>query len=173
MKKIFASFATLALLLVLCGVSQAATYYSDTFTGDGSYEFVQVDFDHEYDGSVSSPYKATLTITAFDVDNGEVDQVFLKTGSGDVYLGDLTQLPTWDSYYPGTYNYVTTTVFDVTPYLAADMDFYIMVYDGANSHAMKLVTSVLEVTATPIPGAAWLLGSGLLGLVGLRRKIKS
>jgi hypothetical protein len=25
-------------------------------------------------------------------------------------------------------------------------------------------------TATPIPGAAWLLGSGLIGLVGLRRK---
>jgi hypothetical protein len=28
-------------------------------------------------------------------------------------------------------------------------------------------------TATPIPGAVWLLGSGLLGLVGLRRKMKA
>ncbi len=28
----------------------------------------------------------------------------------------------------------------------------------------------VSVQATPIPGAAWLLGTGLLGLVGLRRK---
>lgn len=28
----------------------------------------------------------------------------------------------------------------------------------------------VDVTPTPIPAAAWLLGSGLLGLVGLRRK---
>jgi hypothetical protein len=31
-------------------------------------------------------------------------------------------------------------------------------------------TPVLPVTPTPIPAAAWLLGSGLLGLVGMRRK---
>lgn len=30
----------------------------------------------------------------------------------------------------------------------------------------------LDVTPTPIPAAAWLLGSGLLGLVGIRRKQK-
>jgi hypothetical protein len=30
----------------------------------------------------------------------------------------------------------------------------------------------IDVTPTPIPAAAWLLGSGLLGLVGIRRKQK-
>ncbi len=30
-----------------------------------------------------------------------------------------------------------------------------------------------DATAVPIPGAIWLLGSGLLGLVGMRKKIKS
>ena len=29
-----------------------------------------------------------------------------------------------------------------------------------------------SITGTPIPGAVWLLGSGLLGLVGIRRKFK-
>lgn len=36
------------------------------------------------------------------------------------------------------------------------------------------VTYSLEATAaTPIPGAVWLLGSGLVGLVGIRRKMKA
>lgn len=30
----------------------------------------------------------------------------------------------------------------------------------------------VSMTPTPIPGALWLLGSGLLGLIGLRRKLK-
>ncbi|MGO9952491.1 MAG: NF038129 family PEP-CTERM protein [Dissulfurispiraceae bacterium] len=30
-----------------------------------------------------------------------------------------------------------------------------------------------SVTVTPIPAAAWLLGSGLMGLVGIRRKMQS
>lgn len=29
-----------------------------------------------------------------------------------------------------------------------------------------------EYLPTPIPGAAWLLGSGLVGLAGLRRQVK-
>lgn len=33
-----------------------------------------------------------------------------------------------------------------------------------------LVGANIDVTPTPVPAAAWLLGSGLLGLVGIRRK---
>lgn len=35
-----------------------------------------------------------------------------------------------------------------------------------------LISDEQKVAATPIPGAAWLLGSGILGLVGLRRRSK-
>jgi hypothetical protein len=28
----------------------------------------------------------------------------------------------------------------------------------------------VSISATPIPGAAWLLGSGIIGLIGLKRK---
>jgi hypothetical protein len=31
---------------------------------------------------------------------------------------------------------------------------------------------IVEATPTPIPAAAWLLGSGLMGLVGVRRRVK-
>jgi hypothetical protein len=30
-----------------------------------------------------------------------------------------------------------------------------------------------EFSTVPIPGAVWLLGSGLIGLLGLRKKFKS
>jgi hypothetical protein len=29
-----------------------------------------------------------------------------------------------------------------------------------------------DVSAVPVPGAVWLLGSGLLGLIGIRKKMK-
>jgi hypothetical protein len=34
----------------------------------------------------------------------------------------------------------------------------------------QILANEANVTSTPIPAAAWLLGSGLMGLVGLRRK---
>ncbi len=35
------------------------------------------------------------------------------------------------------------------------------------------VNGTATATATPIPAAAWLLGSGFMGLVGIRRKMKN
>jgi hypothetical protein len=43
--------------------------------------------------------------------------------------------------------------------------------DGAIGHGKAFFTSCVEgVNAVPIPGAVWLLGSGLLGFIGLRRR---
>lgn len=39
---------------------------------------------------------------------------------------------------------------------------------GLNLAGVNMLTQ-----ATPVPGAAWLLGSGLVGLVGIRRKMKA
>jgi hypothetical protein len=41
---------------------------------------------------------------------------------------------------------------------------------GNGSHAYAGSRIGFDLTAVPIPGAAWLLGSGLLGLLALRRK---
>lgn len=43
-------------------------------------------------------------------------------------------------------------------------------YMGATSTSSGLISDTTAVAATPIPGAVWLLGSGLVGLIGLRRK---
>jgi hypothetical protein len=41
-----------------------------------------------------------------------------------------------------------------------------------NGNSASNVSGTVAMTPTPIPAAAWLLGSGLLGLAGLRRKQK-
>lgn len=41
---------------------------------------------------------------------------------------------------------------------------------GATSTAAGKVVDTTSVAATPIPGSVWLLGSGLVGLIGLRRR---
>ncbi|MGE4504261.1 MAG: hypothetical protein AB7D51_02860 [Desulfovibrionaceae bacterium] len=40
---------------------------------------------------------------------------------------------------------------------------------GIHVQALADGSSATGTSATPIPGAAWLLGSGLMGLMGLRR----
>ena len=42
-------------------------------------------------------------------------------------------------------------------------------YDNGNTSAVSLDAST-TATPTPIPAAAWLLGSGLMGLAGVRRR---
>jgi hypothetical protein len=37
----------------------------------------------------------------------------------------------------------------------------------------EVITQTSDIPSTPIPAAAWLLGSGLMGLVGLKRKSRS
>jgi hypothetical protein len=46
-----------------------------------------------------------------------------------------------------------------------------LVFPGiVDTYATYTVGANIDVTPTPIPAAAWLLGSGLLGLVGIRRR---
>ena len=53
-------------------------------------------------------------------------------------------------------------------------DIYVLAWDdqdgGGDRDFNDLIVEVSKVNPVPIPGAVWLLGSGLIGLVGLRRK---
>ncbi|BDQ33785.1 hypothetical protein [Pseudodesulfovibrio portus] len=170
-KAIFSTFLMVSLLFVS---TVASADYVETVYGDGDYDFVEVNWTHTYDGSVTGPFKATLSIWADDVDSAadgwaaEVDKVYLN----GTYLGDLLSYGEFDNNRPaGVPENLSLTVFDITPYLAGVMDLHIEVFNGASSYAMEFISSTLRVSPTPIPGALWLLGSGLLGLIGLRRKM--
>ena len=72
-----------------------------------------------------------------------------------------------------TYNFTSDEIATLVAYLAdenfglgfdPDCHFY-------NSGIELIITT--GKSAVPIPGAVWLLGSGLMGLVGLKRKMRS
>jgi hypothetical protein len=53
------------------------------------------------------------------------------------------------------------------------MDLQEFALDEEGQLVVELTNFDYNPTRTPIPGAAWLLGSGLVGLVGLRRRFKA
>jgi hypothetical protein len=60
----------------------------------------------------------------------------------------------------------------VTPLLTSDPSGFATTIDmNANSAAINNNSSQVSVAATPIPAAAWLFGSGLMGLAGIRRRM--
>lgn len=57
----------------------------------------------------------------------------------------------------GTYDFTGLTNFNLT-------------VDDGPFNAMGLIFEQMTITAVPVPAAVWLFGSGLIGLLGLRRK---
>jgi hypothetical protein len=60
--------------------------------------------------------------------------------------------------------------------MVGNQDFYFWLADyGVHPNDLKLYDATLkiygEVAAVPITGAVWLLASGLIGLVGIRKRL--
>jgi len=107
-----------------------------------------------YETAALDPYSGytfgSMDIKAFDAANGQV-------WSTTVNLADYTD---WASWLP----------VDVSTDAVSKIIFY-----GPDNYGFTFFPSIdnlviNEAAAAPIPAAVWLLGSGLLGLVGLRRK---
>lgn len=104
--------------------------------------------------------------------------------SGTVKLYGSDTQPTYGSYgtqigttinSPGLSGWQSVTVnFGGSSF--SGYDWYTVVFygEGISSARIYIDNVSLKVTSTPvpIPCAAWLLGSGLIGLVGLRRRFK-
>ena len=179
MKKFLLICAALSLLIFQPAPVQA-NYVQ---TGLDPVRFWVVD-----DLSSGGDHSVTLSITDFNLSGGtleySLDQsawspVNLTNGMGDITIGtgeDDRELVYFRLDF-GSGDYVT----------AADLTF-----SGSDQEAANLWNAVwmnweldsgIHITWTvscdddnvapvPIPGAAWLLGTGLLGLVGLRRKTR-
>lgn len=69
---------------------------------------------------------------------------------------------------------LTTTLFDMFDFFEKPfaLDFLAHGYDGLDTTVDRLGRFNIYVDSVPLPGAVWLLGSGLVALIGLRRKQK-
>lgn len=92
----------------------------------------------------------------------------ILNGSGEVVHSEAERDNSfgWDAFETDYFQLTTGTEYSFE-FLTSIYDF-----DGfgfVNLDVVMVVTSD-EFTPTPIPGAVWLLGSGLVGLVGLRKR---
>jgi hypothetical protein len=121
-----------------------------------------------YSGSFSS---ATLTIGGYDVDPGEIDNIYAfdssSTGGVWVLLGRLTGA---NNTFSNTSFTLTSNLFDD---IASGLLLKIDIDAGSAGWGVGLTNSVLNLTSTnsvPEPGSLALLGLGLAGLVVVRKR---
>ena len=109
----------------------------------------------------------SLTITA-NANYGPLGGSF----NGAVF-GDLDFLPPPGAQLIGlTLLSSTFTGFDSSMMGVISPDSFWVDFHGITVGQGQSATIGFETAAVPVPGALWLLGSGLLGLAGLRRKVK-
>jgi hypothetical protein len=113
-------------------------------------------------GWITLGFDSTLT------DGDGDDLIIYGFGPGATELLVSTDNATWTSLgnlgtsMPGT---VTAWGYDFADFGVASADYFKFVSGSA-----KFIDAIEGVNAVPIPAAAWLLGSGVLGLIGVRGK---
>jgi hypothetical protein len=145
--------------------------FGETFAGDD----IDITFWHFGGYNHSDPPQANNLVYMYVSDDGtnwtptHVDFDFTNTDgfgnrpqgtAGDVRLEDV--LPGGEALY--------TTTYDLSDTFGVNSFRYLMIekIDGGPKTG-KFVDAV-GVSAVPVPGAVWLFGGGMLGLVGLRRR---
>lgn len=182
-KKKFLGSLLLFLALVLFPAVSNATWWTYEFSGELIY------LEDDAVGSVSSLTYSGQTFNLGDTFTGmfsfdstnPVASANLEVYMNGVTFGDYDALDYVDYSLPGdwfetsmtsTYTQDAYVLFsELIPYWGF-MDFQ---YDSLYGDTVKKIFEgeIGDMHLVPIPAAIWLLGSGLLGLVGLRRKFSN
>lgn len=166
--------ALLTASVAMAASAQAVTYFEPTQSPCGCDETVQI-VAPELLGTVYSIYlfeneadEATVTI-ADGLSLAPFSTVEFTAAGSDV---TATNLATSDSitltadskFYLGLYNIVTDSLMFDSGSSTLSYGTEKLTFSNGTS------TFVVDVKEVPVPAAAWLFGSALLGLAGIRRK---
>ncbi len=160
MKKILLAMFIPALLSLFAGSAFADYLNMNPVSDAGGDYFLYSGYDLVLDGSGSAdPNEGQgdyITSYAWDIDGD---------GLYDDYFGEVVTIPyaEWSTYWaeiPGTTHIVSLVVTDSNGARSLNADTTATFVPGS------------PPSTTPIPGAIWLLGTGVLGLFGLRRKLR-
>jgi len=186
MKKVFVGAACLCLLLV--AANARASYFFDVtlpdFTstyhdvGDfGSGEHYSEDvgkfdfFDELHGGTVVAAYLTGVWGNSFDATSAHHD-LYVE----DSFIGTTPSHGGGSDYTAGSdpyYYFFVPFSFVLTDLSGLQDGYALLSEDQWSEWNVNLSELTLHIEAVPVPAAVWLLGSGLLGLVGLRRKFTS
>lgn len=157
---------------------------SDETEGTSTWGNVQIGRDATIEGTGSAYYSGSwadlsgYTTYGLGITNNTTTNdwfmanIYLNTGWTDIGEADTYYENGWQWVSPGQTVYLTLDLTGVSLLNhVSSLGFNI----GTNVGTGNYFGDCLEgkATPTPIPGALWLLGSGLVGLVGVRRKFRS
>lgn len=150
MRNLLSCIIMIGMIITLCVSPASAALWqvdvSPTISGYSDFSMIFNDDDDDLSVDVSD-IQFFSGITLSGLSGGFVDGFYDEiTGIIDVTIGSLTLV-------------------DIEP-ATTGWDFV------RQSDGLNLNTSFpANYSAVPVPGAVWLLGSGIIGLVGIRRKI--
>ena len=162
------------------GLHSLLTYHIDapySVTWDGDWRLPStVDGEHGWgvDGTTTVGYNITTS---------EMGHLFYEEMGNLGYYdtsGNYPQ-PGWGLQNTGDFdNLISSHYWSDTRYADDSLNVWffsmgsgeqLIYYESNNYYGLAVRGG--QVSAVPIPGAVWLLGSGLLGIVGLKRKLKN
>jgi len=164
--------AILLLNAVLFSAAPAAAYEIDvTVSGLGGFDLGAFDLNVNYDDELLTFGSYTLSEELGSFGEGDAEDWSLgDIGSGTVNLAVLSYLFDF-STQPDAFTLATLTFSGDEAGLAGISLSDIILSDDLGD-PIPFTVSGTDISAVPIPGAVWLLGSALVGIVGLRRRAR-
>lgn len=165
-----------ATAFMLASTAASATVWAPT---NNDVDFIQWDlFGLSTDGGTLAMFdNGDLGGTALVIgtDGGHVE----FTASGSDYIAELFDVNnvsggsiilSGDSNFELGMDYGQGYITDTSWAVASSPDTYLITFSGGVGNQTMGKTLAVDVQAVPVPAAAWLFGSGLIGLVGVARR---